>query len=105
MILNLLLVVVLAAMAHQSKRFVLSGILYGILKSIGSFYYYANTTTLPSSQIIVVAFIQLVLNCALGIAIGYLVAKHSKNAKLAVVTTVLAAATFITQVFDTPFVT
>lgn len=97
-IVSLFLLVLLAVMAHQSRKVVLPAVLFGGLKATASCYYLLAEASYEVA--ILVAATQFVVNTLLGLGIAYLVAKHSEEKKYVYVTTCLAMMTFLTAIID-----
>lgn len=97
MFISLLFLIILAVMAHQSKKIVLSAVLFGGLKAIASCYY---VTEVSYEIAVLVGVTQFVVNGLLGLGIAYLVVKHSQEWKYTFATTILSLLTFITAILD-----
>lgn len=82
MLIDLLFLIVLASMAHQSKRPVISGILFGLLKAISIYFLHVSELGETASNAVVISVTHFILNSFLGCAIAYIVVKHSKNPKM-----------------------
>ena len=101
MLLSLLFLIILAAVAYQSKKIVLPAIAFGVLKSVAScFYVLAESSSLGYDTIALLAGSQLLANGLLGAAIAFLVVKRSDDWKYSVATTVLSIFTFMTSALD-----
>ena len=97
MLLSLLFLIILAVMAHQSRKIVLSAVLFGGLKAIASLFY-VNEVSYDIAVLVAVS--QFVLNGLLGLGIAYLVVKHAQEWKYTFATTFLALLTFMTAMID-----
>jgi len=98
MLIDLLFLVVLASMAHQSKRPVISGILFGLLKAISIYFLHVSELGETASNAVVISVAHFIINSFLGFAIAYIVVKHSKNPKMVVAMTILSILSFLTHV-------
>lgn len=97
-LIDLLFLIVLASMANQSKRPILSGIIFGFLKAISIYFLHISELNATSEFAITVGITHFILNTFLGIAIAFIVVKHSKNTKMVVVMTVLSILSFLTHI-------
>ena len=100
--LNLLLIIILALIAHRTKRFITAGIVYGALKAIAVYFQDLAESNLSFNEVALIASVQYVINALLGMAVGYLVAEHSNKPALGIVTTTLFILTFVTTAVN-PF--
>jgi len=89
-LLNLLCLVVLASMANSLKRPIIAGITFALLKVAAiTFLQLSDEEAVAAASPAVIASIQFVVNAILGIAIGYLVVRQSKERKATVVSAML----------------
>lgn len=100
MFLSLLYLIVLATIAYQSKRIVLSALIFGALKAISSTFHYRVETDLSEAAILALGVGQFAVNALLGYCIAYLVVKRAQEAKYMAMTTALAIFTFLTTMID-----
>ncbi len=98
MFISLVLLIALAVMAHQSKKIVLSAVLFGGLKALASVYYLG--TEVAYEIAVLVGASQFLINGALGLGIAYLVVKKSQEWKLVFANTFLSLMTFLTALVD-----
>ena len=105
MLLSLLFLIILATMAYQSNKVVLTGLVFGALKAIASTFYYFGEPNMPYDTGALLAGTQFAANSLLGIAIAYLVVKRSQDWKYSFVTASLAVLTFMTSLFEPLIVT
>lgn len=98
MLIDLLFLIVLATMAHQSKRPILSGILFGLLKAISIYLLHVSELGESASNAAVISVTHLILNSFLGFAIAFIVVKHSKNPKMVAAMTILSIISFLTHI-------
>ena len=98
MLIDLLFLIVLASMAHQSKRPIISGILFGLLKAISIYFIHVSELGETASNAVVISATHLVLNSFLGFAIAFIVVKHSKNPKMVAAMTLLSILSFLTYI-------
>ncbi len=97
-LIDLLFLIVLASMANQSKRAVLSGVLFGLLKAISIYFIHVSELATTTSFAITVSLTHFILNALLGFAIAHMVINHSKNAKMVVVMLILSLLSFLTHI-------
>jgi ABC-type spermidine/putrescine transport system permease subunit I len=95
---DLLFLIVLAAMANQSKRMILSGLIFGSLKAISIYLIYLSELDETIGESIAIGATHFVLNSILGIAIAYIVVKHSKETKMVILMTILSILSFLTHI-------
>ena len=78
-------------MANSTKKPILSGLVFAILKSVAiTILQLANTEeSVTNASPYLVGGIQFLVNAILGIAIGFLVVRQSKERKLTVVSAML----------------
>lgn len=100
--LNLLLIIILAVIAHRTKRYLTAGIVYGAMKAVAVYFQDLAESDATVAQVATIASVQYVINALLGIAVGYLVAEHSNKPVLGIVTTLLFILTFVTTAVN-PF--
>jgi len=91
LLLNLLCLVVLASMANSTKKPILSGLIFAVLKGVAvTFLQMANTEEIAvDSSPYLIGGIQFIVNAILGVAIGFLVVRQSKERKATVVSAML----------------
>jgi len=97
-LIDLLFLIVLASMANQSKRPILSGILFGFLKAISIYFIHVSELNASTSFAVTISLTHFILNSLLGVAIAFIVVKHSKNAKMVVVMLILSVLSFLTHI-------
>lgn len=97
-LIDLLFLTVLALMANQSKRPILSGILFGFLKAISIYFLHVSALDASTSFAVTISLTHFVLNSLLGFAIAHIVVKHSKNAKMVVIMLILSILSFLTHI-------
>ncbi len=98
-LIDLLFLIVLASMAHQSKRPILSGLIFGFLKAISIYFIHVSGELEASNNMaIAVGVTHFALNTLLGCAIAHIVINHSKNAKMVILMTVLSILSFLTHI-------
>ena len=98
MLIDLLFLIVLASTAHQSKRPILSGILFGLLKAISIYLLHVSELGESTSNAVVTSVTHFILNSLLGFAIAFIVVKHSKNPKMVAAMTILSIISFLTHI-------
>jgi len=90
LLLNLLCLVVLASMANSTKKPVLAGFIFATLKVAAiTFLQLANADIAADASPYLIGGIQFLVNLILGIAIGFLVVRQSKERKVTVVSAML----------------
>lgn len=97
-LIDLLFLIVLASMANKTKRPILSGLVFGSLKAVSLYLIHIAELNTSSSLAITIGFTHLILNSLLGIAIAFIVVKHSKNPKMVVLMTILSILSFLTHI-------
>ncbi len=97
-LIDLLFLIVLASMANQSKRAILSGILFGFLKAISIYFIHVSELNASTSFATTISITHFAINTILGFAIAYIVVKHSKNAKMVIVMLILSILSFLTHI-------
>lgn len=100
MLLSLLFLIILAIMAFQSQKILISGIVFGALKALASCFYFLSESEMVMQTVVLLAGSQFIVNAALGTGIAYLVVKHSQNWKLTFVTSTLSACSFLTSMIE-----
>lgn len=98
MLFDLLFLIVLATMAHQSKRPILSSILFGLLKAISIYFSRVSEHGESAGNAAAVSVSHLIINSFLGFAIAFIVVKHSKNPKIVASMTILSIISFLTHI-------
>ena len=98
MLIDLLFLIVLASTAHQSKRPILSGILFGLLKAISIYLLHVSELGESTSNAVVTSVTHFILNSLLGFAIAFIVVKHSKIPKMVAAMTILSIISFLTHI-------
>ena len=84
-------------MAKKTKRSILSGIMFGFLKPLSQYLIHVTELNTSTSLAATISATHLVLNTLLGIAIAFIVVKHSKNPEMVVVMTILSILSFLTH--------
>jgi len=97
-LIDLLFLIVLASMAHQSKRPILSGVIFGFLKAISIYFIHVSELDRSTSYALTISLTHFVLNSLIGFAIAHIVIKHSKNAKMVVLMLVLSILSFLSHI-------
>lgn len=87
-------------MASQSRKIVISGVVFGALKAIGSYFYLLSESDQPYEVAVLWTSSQFLVNTVLGIGIAYLVVKHSDRKRYMAVTMLLCVMTFLTVMFE-----
>jgi len=100
MLLSLLFLIILAIMAYQSRKIVLSAVVFGLLKAIASCFYYMAESDFAYGTSALLAGTQFAANALLGAGIAYLVVKRSQDWKYMFATTALALLTYLTSLFE-----
>ena len=98
MLIDLLFLIVLATIAHQSKRPILSSILFGLLKAISIYFIRVCEHGESASNAVVVSGNHLIINSFLGFAIAFIVTNHSENPKIVASMTILSIISFLTHI-------
>jgi len=97
-LIDLLFLIVLASTANQTKRPILSGIIFGFLKAISIYFIHVSDLNTSPSFASMISITHFVINSLLGFSIAYIVIKHSKNAKMVVVMLILSILSFQTHI-------
>lgn len=97
LLIDLLFLIVLAAMANQSKRPYVAGALFGLLKAVSINFAAQSEMLQTNTDAAILTIVHLLINGALGTAIAFMVIKHSSNAKMMVFTLVLSVLSFLTH--------
>ncbi len=85
MFLNLLCLIVLATSAHKFKKPVVTGMVYGALKSLGVYFLQLSETSQSYVDTLIMSVFHFAVNALLGIAIAYFVVKVEEKRKSLVV--------------------
>jgi len=96
-LIDLLFLIVLASMSNKTKRPILSGTVFGFLKAVSLYLIHVTELETSTSFAITISATHLILNSLLGIAIAFIVVKHSKNPKMVVLMTILSVLSFLTH--------
>jgi len=94
---DLLFLILLASMAKKTKRSILSGIMFGFLKALSLYLIHVTELNTDASFAATISATHLVPNTLLGIAIAFIVVKHSKNPEMVVVMTILSIPSFLSR--------
>jgi hypothetical protein len=98
LLIDLLLLTILASMANSTKRPILSGIVFGVIKAVSVYLIHIVELNTGSGQAIAIGLTHLILNSFLGIAIAFIVVKHAKNPRMVAVMPVLSGLSFLTHI-------
>ena len=98
MLIDFLFLIVLATIAHQSKRPILSSILFGLLRAISICFIRVCEHGESASNAVVVSVNHFIINSFLGFAIAFTVVKHSENPKIVASITILSIISFLTHI-------
>lgn len=86
-------------MATKSQKIVASGILFGAIHAISSYFFFLSEPGIDYSTVLMVAGGFLLICSLLGVGIAYIVVKQSQNWKFVLVMTILSLGTFIPSMF------
>lgn len=96
-LIDLLFLIVLASMANKTKRPIPSGLVFGFLKAVSLYLIHINELETSANLSLTIGLTHLILNSLLGIAIAFIVVKHSKNHKMVVLMLMLSILSFLTH--------
>lgn len=97
-LIDLLFLTILASMAHKLKKPLISGLVFGILKSVSLYLIHIAELESSASEAGIIGLTHFVLNSLLGFAIAWIVVNRSNETKMVLLMTVLSILSFLTHV-------
>ncbi len=96
-LIDLLFLTILASMAHKLKKPLLSGLVFGILKSVSLYLLYIAELESSPAEAGIIGLTHFALNALLGYAIAWIVINRSNDTKMIILMTILTVLGFLTH--------
>ncbi len=97
-LIDLLFLIVLATMAHRTKRAILPGLVFGFLKAVSIYFIRISELNESLELAFAISITHFALNTLLGFAIAHIVVKHSKDTKMVILMTILSILSFLSHI-------